>query len=302
MNRVELTQATKRYPPDAVAAALDRISSQGLWLLLSLDTYGWRAEYDAIRAVLDAQPGDEATHYAEHAPLLAFGHLFALTDKLWRLIYGIRAHRAGREFLNVGDGYLTAGYKFHKKLEQLQAVSVEEWEQLLGIPGEATIRAHLAEMDADDAEINSRVALAASLPELLATNMRELNQYVECRPAIAGPRDTTATLRELDGQYRHGAPVVYHDCSPTLSNWVAIDERAADDNRRDTVGLLMSPPDDDRAALIPLVKYDDEMTAGLRNVSTAMAALVHRLVKAQLLYLSPGLVEDPLAVIAKDAV
>ena len=48
------------------------------------------------------------------APLLAFGHLFALTDKLWRLVYAMRSHREGREFLNLADGYLAAGYKFHQ--------------------------------------------------------------------------------------------------------------------------------------------------------------------------------------------
>ena len=115
MADLELTKATRVYAPEAVAAALERISAQGLWLLLSLDRYGWRAEYDVIRVLLDARPGGEEGHFEEHSVLMSIGHLFALTDKLWRLVYGVRANRAGREFLNVEDGYLTAGYKFHRK-------------------------------------------------------------------------------------------------------------------------------------------------------------------------------------------
>jgi hypothetical protein len=91
----DLTPASTLYPPEAIAATLESISPQGLWLLLSLDQYGWRVEYDAIRIVLGGAPTDDGGHYRQHAPLLALGHHFALTDKLWRLVYGMRAHRAG---------------------------------------------------------------------------------------------------------------------------------------------------------------------------------------------------------------
>ena len=288
---------TALYPADAVEAALGRISSQGLWLLLSLDQYGWRAEYDAIRVVLDGRPAD-AEHYAKHAPLMALGHLFALTDKLWRLVYGMRAHRAGREFLNVEDGYLTGGYKFHKKLAELQTITEEEWATLLSLPSETEIRVRLVAVGASEDDIATRIGFAKELPRLLATNMRELNQYVGEEETITGPRETTYSLRGLDGQYRHGAPIVYHETSPTDTGWRAVDERTADDNRGDTVGVVMLPPDDDGAALINLVKYDSEMIDGLKNASATVAALVSRLTRAHLMYLAPGLVTDPLVTVA----
>jgi hypothetical protein len=71
---LELTTATRLYAPEAVAAALERISAQGLWLLLSLDRDGWRAEYDAIRLLLDARPGGEEGHFEEHSVLMSIGH------------------------------------------------------------------------------------------------------------------------------------------------------------------------------------------------------------------------------------
>lgn len=297
MSDLKVTAATALYPAEAVAEALERISSQGLWLLLSLDTYGWRAEYDTIRVILGGAPADGGGQYTKHAPLLALGLLFALTDKLWRVVYGMRAHRAGREFLNVEDGYLTSGYKFHLKLAELQEITEGEWASLLSIPSEDAIRSHLTAPGVSDGEIAARLDFALTLPRLLATNMLELNQYVGDEETITGPRDTTHSLRALDGQHRHGAPVVYHECSPTDSGWTAVDARSADDHRDDTVGVVMLPPDEDGAALINLVKYDEEMTAGLRNASATVAALVRRLVRAHLLYLASGLVNDPLAAV-----
>lgn len=297
MSSLELTPATTLYPAPAIATALERISDQGLWLLLSLDQYGWRAEYDAIRVILDA-PAPTGSRYADHAPLYAIGHLFALTDKLWRLIYGMTAHRAGREFLNEEDGYLAKGYKFHKKLERLQLIDENEWRTLLSIPSADEIRTHLETAGATDDDVQVRQNFAIELPGLLVANMRELNQWVAQEQTIAGPKDETDSLRAIDGQYRHGAPALYHDCSPTDADWVAVDERTAADHHGDTIGVVMGPPDASGAALINHVKYDAEMTEGLKGASATLAGLVVRLVRAQLLYLAPGLVSDKLASVA----
>jgi hypothetical protein len=291
----DTTPPTGMYSPEVLNAALMRISSQGLWLLLSLDRYGWRIEYDVIRVVLESEPPEGGEYYRQHAPLLALGHHFALTDKLWRLVYGIRAHRAGREFLNTDDGYLTSGYKYHRKLAELGAIAADEWATLLAIPSDEVIRATVAGAGGTGDDAEAYVQFAHKLPPLLVMNMQELNRYVGEEPTIAGPRDTTMSLRALDGQHRHGAPVVYHQTSPTESMWTAVDERTAEDHRGDTVGLIAMPPDIDGRALINLVKYDAEMIDGLKNASAHVAELVSRLVDAHLLYVEPRLVEDPLA-------
>ena len=292
-----MTRATDRYRSDAVADALNRISSQGLWLLLSLDHYGWRVEYDAIRVLLAARVEGEET-YAEHAPLLAMGQLFALVDKLWRLIYAMRAHRAGREFLNDEDGYLRSGYKLDKRLAELEHITPKEWRDLLGVPSDEVIRQQLSESGATVEEIETRVSFANELPQLIATNMRELQHYFEQEDALAGPRPKMFSLREVDGQHRHGAPVVYQGCSPTDTGWRAVERRDEDLHRGDTVGIVMLPPDDAGAALIALFKHDEEMVTGLRYASGTLAALVLRLTRSYLLALSPGLVDDPLAAVA----
>jgi hypothetical protein len=297
MEKYEVTPATGPYPADAVAAALERISSQGLWLLLSLDRYGWRAEYDAIRVMVSARI-ERYEHFAEHGPLIAAGHVFALVDKVWRLVYGMRALRAGREFLNKTDGYLAGGYKQDRKLKQLAEITADEWRELLDPPSEEAIREHLGAGGAPDDEVAARVEYAAALPTLIATNMRELQTFFEQEEATTGPRAKAFSLRELDSRHRHGAPVVYHDCSPTETEWIAVYEPREGDHRGDTVGVVMLPPDERGAAFISLFKHDDEMRQGLLNTSETLAGLVRRLARAQLLALAPGLVDDPLAAVA----
>lgn len=294
---VEVTQATTLYPAEAVSVATGRISSQGLWLLLSLDQYGWRVEHDAIRVVLAARIEGHG-HFEEHAPLVATGHLFALIDKLWRLLYGIRAHRAGREFLNTEDGYLTAGYKLEKKLKQLEAITADEWRELLGIPAADVIRSQMVSQAATDDEITLRVGFAKDLPRLIETNMHEIQGFFAKQDAAGGPAPKTYSLRELESRHRHGAPVVYHDCSPTDAAWVAVDRRQDGDHRGDTIGLVLLPPDASGAAFIGLFKHDVGMREALIKTSETLAVLVRRLARAHLLALAPGLIDDPLAAVA----
>lgn len=298
MTSGEFTGPTERYPADALEDALRHISSQGLWLLLSLDQYGWRAEIDVIRRLVGSDgvpdPGDRIN---EHAPLVAVGQMFALVDKLWRLIYAIRAHRAGREFLNAEDGYLAGGYKLHKKIDQLRSITVDEWRELLAVPPEADIAGHMATVGATSEELANRITFARELPGLLATNMTELAGMFDRDETIAGPRDMSFSLRELDDQYRHGAPVVYLDCSPSTSRWIGVLPDTGD-TPDELVGMIMMPPDQNGAAFIARVACDVEMAQGLLRTATNLGALVRRLARAHLVALSPGLIDDPLAAVA----
>lgn len=292
----EMTYASDRFPQDVVDRVLaeGRISAQALWLLFSLDQYGWRVEQDAIRLLLEGDPRDDVEHFRQHAPLLAFGHLFALADKLWRLVLGMRAHRAGREFLNVENGYLKPGYKFHARLAELLEVTEDEWRALLSPPTDDEIRAFLGREGASPDEIVARIAYRDGLPSVMVENVHQLHCYVEEAPAIAGPRDTTYSLRGTDGQHRHGAPLVYHDCSPTETGWRAVDHGTASETRADTIGIIMSPPDETGAAHINLFKYDREMVDGINDAASILAARIRLLVKAHLRYVDVRLV-DPLA-------
>lgn len=296
----ELTPATDRYPRDVVdqVIAEKRISTQGLWLLFSLDQYGWRVEQDTIRLLVEGDPPGGEEHYRQHVPLIAFGHLFSLADKFWRLVFGMRAHRAGREFLNEDDGYLKAGYKFNLRLGELLKITEEEWRTLLSLPTNDEIREALGGEAAAADEVAARIAYRDGLSSVMVENVRQLYRYVEEEPALAGPRETTYSLRRTDGQHRHGAPIVYHDCSPNETGWRAVDARTSGDTRSDTVGMIMSSPDESGAAHINLFKYDREMVDGIGNTASILAARARLLVKAHLRYIDARLV-DPLATITQ---
>jgi hypothetical protein len=289
------TLATDAYPPEAVGLALTKISSQGLWLLLSLDHYGWRAEYDVTMRLL-AEVDGEHGHFAEHGPLVALGQVFGQVDKLWRLVFAIRAHRSGHEFMNEEHGYLAGGYKLHKKIAQLAAIEVAEWSEILQVPPEQQIRAEMTTEGASPEEIKLRVDMAEELPGLLATNMREIQEYFDSESTVAGPMAKTATLREIDDLYRHGAPAVYHDCSPTESGWVNV-RPLEGDSIAETIGLVMTEPDSDGASFIPLFKHDQEMRDGLLAASSVLAGVIRRLARTYLGRIEPGLLSDPLAAI-----
>lgn len=108
----------------------------------------------------------------QHRPLAAVGQMFAIVDKLWRMAYAIRAHRAGKEFLNEEDGYLAGGYDLKKKIEQLAAISEDEWRALLDVPSEEVIREQLDAADASPTQIAERLDYAARLPGMISTLMR----------------------------------------------------------------------------------------------------------------------------------
>lgn len=270
--RPEVTAATELYPRVAIDAALGRVSSQGLWLLFSLDQYGWRAEFDAIRVLVGARI-ERLPRFGEHAALLALGQLFASVDKLWRLVYAVRANRAGRDFLSDVDGYLRSGYKVDRRLKELEQISGAEWAALLVTPGERAIRDHLAAVGATATEIDARVAFAAELPALVETNVRELQRYFEQGAARSGPLDRMPSLRDVDNRHRHGAPVVYHDCSPTDVGWIDAGDPQPDVGTGDTTGVIVTPPADDGAAFISLFAHDfrDDARAPERGVRVGRA-------------------------------
>src|SRR4051812_9812710 len=89
------TPQTTFYSAEMLALGLERFEREGLWLLLSLHHYGWRAHADmAAFLVSDADPLDLGEHHLEHRAMAGLEELFLLLDQLWRLIAGIRSHRA----------------------------------------------------------------------------------------------------------------------------------------------------------------------------------------------------------------
>jgi hypothetical protein len=131
------------------------------------------------------------------------------------------------------------------------------------------------------------------------TRRARVGRFFATEATVIGPSPRTFSLRELDGQYRHGAPVVYMDCSPTDVEWrgVVPGEALPADV---LVGIVMLPPPDEAGpAYIARVEYGPPMASALLSTSEVLADLIHRLVRACLLNLAPGLA-DPLSVVADD--
>lgn len=148
---------------------------------------------------------------------------------------------------------------------------------------------------AHEDEIQETLKLADALPAHLAAFLTALREDLTRRgPTQRGRRAETYSLRDLDNAARHGMPAVYLDCSPTDTGWApveAMDESPPDMSR--LVGLIMLPPDTSGRAFISLVTDDVKL---LTITSSRIASLIHRLTRAYLATIAPGLV-DPLAAV-----
>lgn len=291
----EPTPTTTLYSRDELETALARgVSSQALWLLISLEEYGWRTEVDMISRLL--HPADHQSPHADaHSRLLAYGLLFAGVDKLWRLTAGVKALRAGGEFLNETDGYLRHGGRLAESLEWLTAISEAEWAEIVRAPDASTILRVLTDRSASGARVVEMTAFAEQLPAELCRFAQELRDVTFAKsPAQSLARATTFDMRELDNRLRHGAPVIYHECSPTDAGWRPAVSGETD--IEETVGIIMSPPPlEGGPAYITLFKTDAEMDQGLMDDAVKFGEVLRRIAAGVLADLGLG---DPLAALA----
>lgn len=288
------TPRTTIYSEDELRAALATgISSQALWLLISIEHYGWRAEFDMISRLLcpaDGQP----THAHDHARLQAYGCLFLAVDRLWRLVAGVQAFREGREFLNKTDGYLSHGGNLMKSLDRLVGVTEVEWAEIVAVPDSARILSVLTARSASSDRVVEMTSFAEGLPAQLHRFARELRETTFAKTATtSSARPASVDMRELDNNIRHGAAIVYHDCSPTEAGWNPAAEDRVDLD--DTVGIITDPPAAvGGPAYIPLFKTDEVMDMGLIRDAAKFGEVIRRIAIGVLADLGLG---DPLAVL-----
>jgi hypothetical protein len=288
-----ITRQTTLYSKAAIEAGLEQFPSQALWLLFSLDHYGWRAQADTAYRLLSGLPRDPADlelHLIEHAVMEALDQLFKAVDKIWRVVAGIRAHREGKSFLDPDVGYCAYGGDVAKKFSQLAELTPADWGGLLRVPSDDTISQLLAEQGGEAEEIASRVAFAHELPALCATNMAEIGSFFRRPPTGHPQRETGASLRDLNNTYRHGDRLLYEDCSPTDSGWIAANLPQSQDptyglrteelSRFGTVSVLIDPPDGMGQAFIGSMPYDEATRESLLNALSHLSTLLHRLVLA----------------------
>jgi hypothetical protein len=239
------TPRTTFFSAQMLELGLNRFEREGLWLLLSLHHYGWRAHADmAALLVSDADPLALGEHHFEHRAMAGLEELFLLLDQVWRVLSGIRAHRAANGFLT---GYRRYGRDVAVEFEALQQMTEEDWRDVFGIPTDDELPAVLAERGAaEDIEIARELR-----NDVLATavrNMQEIGVFFVRTDVVAGMRGRS--LRDINNAYRHGTQVVYEDTSPEEIPWRAANPEEADGMlvgvdevdalaRRETVNVLL---------------------------------------------------------------
>ena len=284
------TPRTALYSPQLLEIGLEKFGREGLWLLLSLQHYGWRAHADMAAYLLgDADPLELGEHHFEHRAMAGLEELSLLVDQVSRMISGVRAHRAGEDFL--------AGYRRHSRdvateLEALRQLTEDHWRVLFGMPTDEELSAVLEEHGPlEDVDRTRELC-----NEVLATTVRNIEEisvfFVRTDPDAGqqGP-----TLREIGDAYGHGTQVVYEDTSPEEIPWRAatpegqgmlIAADAIGDLARQTVNVLLEGPDGDGHARVASVPCSADASASLiastRHLSTSLWRIVISFILAEL--------------------
>ena len=292
------TPRTALYIPELLERGLEKFEREGLWLLLSLHHYGWRAHADMAAALVEADDPlglgpDLAEHHREHRAMAALEEMFLLLDQLWRVISGIKSHRAGDGFL---AGYRRHGGDISAEFRALQALAEDDWRDLLAIPRDDDLARVLEERDAAGAEeLEKARLLAADVVATAVKNMHEIGVFFVRTDHVAGGQ--ARSLRDINNAYRHGTQIVYEDCSPEEIPWRAanpeeaagmlvaageVDELA----RAETVNVLLEGPDEEghaRFASMPrTAEVNESLVVSMRHLSVLLFRLVASFIAGEL--------------------
>jgi len=292
------TPPTKFYNPELLERGLEKFEREGLWLLLSLHHYGWRAHAD-IAAVLVAPldvlelGSDLAEHHLEHKAMAGLEEMFLLLDQLWRVISGIKSHRVGNGFL---AGYRRHGGDIASEFRTLQALSEDDWREIFAIPLDDELGDVLRERGVEGAdELDQSRALAADVTATAVKNMQEISVFFVRTDHVAGGQ--ARSLRDINNAYRHGTQVVYEDCSPEEIPWRAANRpeatgmlvpasEAEELTRAETVNVLLEGPDEEghaRFASMPRsAEVNESLVVGMRHLSVLLWRVVASFISAEL--------------------
>jgi hypothetical protein len=217
--------------------------------------------------------------------------LFLLVDQLWRMISGIRAHRARDGFL---AGYRRFGNNVAAEVDALRALTADDWRVIFGMPTDEELPAVLAERGAAG-DLETARELRDDVLQTTLRNMEELGVFFVRTDPVAGQHGSS--LRDINNAYRHGTQIVYEDTSPEEIPWRAanpaeahgmlvaageVDELA----RRETVSVLIEGPDDEghaRFASMPRsAEVNESLVVSMRHLSVLLWRIVTSFIVAEL--------------------
>jgi hypothetical protein len=284
------TLQTAFYGARFLELGLERFEREGLWLLLSIHHYGWRAHRDMAAFVLseyelEGLGEDRRVHHAEHRAMAALEELFLLLDQIWRVIGGIESHRAGGGFL---AGYRKRGDDIKSEFERLQSLTEDDWRQLFALPAPDELPQLL--FDRGVVDLNDLRVAREMVDDQIATAMRNMGEvsrfFVRVEDA-AGMR--ARSVRDINNAYRHGTQVVYEDCAPADIPWraanpeegagllVGVDE-VRENAREQAVNILLEAPDEEGHARLASQPRDRIWAGDLIHSMEHLSVLLHKLV------------------------
>lgn len=271
---------------------MQKFEREGLWLLLSIHHYGWRAHRDMAALLLsdvelDGLGEDARGHLAEHRAMAALEELFLLLDQIWRVIGGIEAHRS------EGDDTFLAGYRRRgdnvaAEFERLQELTEEQWRELFSLPAPDDLPRILGDRGVVD--LSDLETAREMIDDLIATSIRNMQETGRLFARVEDAAGVEArSVRDINNAYRHGTQVVYEDCAPEEIPWraanpeegagllIGIDEveQAA---RDETVNVLLEGPDEEGHARLASHPRGREWADDLIRSMQFLSVLLHKLV------------------------
>lgn len=291
------TPRTQLYSAQFLERALELFEREGLWLLLSLHHYGWRAHRDMTADLLadrtlEGLGRELAVHHREHRSMAALEELFLLLDEIWRTVSGIRSFRDGDGFL---AGYRRYGGNVQGEYEQLQELNEDDWRTIFSLPSDEDVADVLTVRggpEITEQDIETARELIADLLSTTLLNMHEAGRLFARVQDAAGAE--ARSVRDINNAYRHGTQVVYEDCSPAEISWraanpaegegllIGVDEVHAA-AREDTVNVLLEGPDEEGHARFASMPRGEAWADDLIRSTEHLSVLLHRLVVSFLL-------------------
>lgn len=284
------TPLTRLYGQRFLGLGLERFEREGLWLLLSIHHYGWRAHRDMAAFLLgdqqlDGLGEDLRVHHAEHRAMAALEELFLLLDQIWRVIGGIQSHRAGGGFL---AGYRKHGDNVKAEFERLQALTEDEWRQLFTLPAREKLPQVLFESGVVD--LNDLQDARKMVADQTATAQRNMDEVSRLFARVEDAAGVEArSVRDINNAYRHGTQVVYEDCAPEEIPWRAANpeegagllvgvEEVQENAREETINVLLEAPDEEGHARLASQPRGREWANDLLQSMQHLSVLLHKLV------------------------
>jgi hypothetical protein len=283
------TPRTELYGQPFLELGLRKFEREGLWLLLSIHHYGWRAHRDMAAFLLSENQlaglgDDQRVHQAEHRAMAALEELFLLFDQIWRVVGGIQSHRTGDSFL--------AGYRKHGKMkeefDQLRALTENDRRQLFSLPAPDELPQVLFERGVVD--LNDLQDARELVDDQIATARRNMHEAGRLFARVDDAAGMEAKgVRDINNAYRHGTQVVYEDCAPEEIGWRAANpEEGAgmligvgevqEHSRDETANVLLEGPDAEghaRLASHPRSReWADDLIRSMEHLSVLLNKLV----------------------------